>query len=96
MVRVPREFYGLVRSAVSFVTMLQNKRVVLSCLSVNGSARTAKVAAMKQIRRNYRERILLSRRDANATNTKHPSFKDAERICRKMEETLSTIQSIDY
>jgi hypothetical protein len=84
------------RSAVTFVTMLQNKRVVLSCLSVNGSARTAKLAAMKQVRRNYREQILRSRREANAANTKHPSGKDSERICRKMEETLSTIQSIDY
>jgi hypothetical protein len=96
MVRVPREFCGLMRAAVSFVTMLQNKRVVLSCLSVSGSARTAKLAAMKQVRRNYREQILLSRREANATNTKQPSVKDSERICRKMEETLSIIQSIDY
>jgi hypothetical protein len=96
MVRVPREFCGLVRVAVSFVTMLQNKRVVLSCLSVNGSARTARLAATKQVKRSYRERILLTRREENATNNMHLSLKDAQRTCRQMEETLSAIRIIDY
>jgi len=108
MVRVPRAFYGMVRGAVCFVTRLglQNRRrVVLSVLSVSGSARTAKLRAMQQVRNSFRERILQSRRlersaavtaAAATANQQQPSIKEAHRICREFQETLTTIQSIDY
>jgi hypothetical protein len=58
--------------------------VVASVLSVNGSARTAKVATMSQIRRSYRNNL------KGVGDTE-----DFQRTCRKLEETLATIQNID-
>jgi hypothetical protein len=60
--------------------------VVASVISVNGSARTAKLATMAQVRKRYRP---ILRKDNNLKGN------DFQRACGKLEETLLSIQNID-
>jgi len=51
MIRVPRDVVGKVRTAVTYITELNKEFVACSVLSVNGSARTARLASMREIRK---------------------------------------------
>lgn len=51
MIRVSRDSCGLVRAAITLLTSFQGRSVVASVISVNGSARTAKRAAVLETRR---------------------------------------------
>jgi len=102
MVRTPREYCGLVRATITLLTSLSsnnsNQRVVLHVLSVNGSARTAKVTAIREVRRFYRDRLL---QQANKKTSGDPTMtslkdKDTAKLCRSMEEGLQQISSIDF
>jgi hypothetical protein len=77
----------MVRSSISLLTHLGPSEgpptVVASVLSVNGSARTAKLAAMAHIRKCFRLKL------------KDMEGKELQRACGKLEETLSSIQNID-
>ena len=54
VIRVPREGYGMVRASILFLTLLQSKSVVASVISVNGSARTARLATITEVQRRFR------------------------------------------
>ena len=103
-VRTPREYCGLVRATITLLTSLSNsnnnsnQRVVLHVLSVNGSARTAKVAAIREVRRFYRDRLLQSKKKTTGDPTAMISLseKDTARLCRSMEDGLQQISSIDF
>mmetsp|Transcript_26981 Transcript_26981/g.44938 ORF Transcript_26981/g.44938 Transcript_26981/m.44938 type:complete len:167 (+) Transcript_26981:29-529(+) len=51
MIRVPRSTANQVRTAVTYMTTLNEKNIVASVISVNGSARTARLSAMHEIRK---------------------------------------------
>lgn len=55
IVRVARDTCGLVRAAIAFLTTVQGSSVVVSIISVNGSARTAKRVAMSKLRHSFRQ-----------------------------------------
>lgn len=73
---------------MTLLTILNNKRIVLSVLSVHGSARTAKVEAIRAVRRFYRERLVDSKPFIGR--------KEIDRLCRSMEDSLDIIVNIDY
>lgn len=56
MIRVARDSCDMVRAAICFTTSILGKSVAASVLSVNGSARTAKRAALLEMRRNFQKR----------------------------------------
>jgi RNase P/RNase MRP subunit POP5 len=87
LLRVPREFHGIVRSAITLMTSVgaNNRPVVASVISANGSARTAKIATIAQVRRSYRENL-----KANPINEK-----ELHKTCKALEDALSAIQNID-
>ena len=62
MIRVPRDGANHVRTAITFMTTLYNKEIVASVLSINGSARTARLAIMQEIRKRANE-ISLTAKD---------------------------------
>ena len=94
LIRVPREFYPMVRASVTLLTQLvvvstyqpnnNNKnatttptnitRLALHVLSVHGSARTAKLQALRRVQKLYRDRILLVTR---RLGDKRPPSSDA-------------------
>ena len=96
MVRTPREFCGRVRASITLLTLLNNQRVVLAVMSVNGSARTAKVAAIRELRRFYRDRILVAKRNGKDRKSQVMNAKDTVKHCRLMEDALERIATIDF
>lgn len=117
LIRVPREFCGTVRAAITLLTTIQMQQqqqqqrqpqrsvaVTVTVLSVKGSARTAKMEAIRHVRRFYRERLLLlMRKQANDDKTrdggggKALSRKETDQMCRSMEQTLDIlVNNIDY
>ena len=81
MIRMPREGYGMVRASIMFLTLLQSKAVVASVISVNGSARTARLAAISEVQRLFR----------GHHSQKNPSKKEVIQL----ELRLQQIQAID-
>ena len=77
----------MVRSAITLMTSVgaDNRPAVASVISVNGSARTAKLATIAQVRRSYRENL-----KANPYNEK-----ELNKTCKTLEDALSAIQNID-
>jgi RNase P/RNase MRP subunit POP5 len=51
MIRVPREIAAHVRTAIVYMTSINSQPVVPTVVAVNGCARTAKLAAMKETRK---------------------------------------------
>jgi hypothetical protein len=94
MIRVPREWYGNVRAALTLTTNLDNNtngvvQIVLRTFAVHGNARTAKIAAIRQVNDTYRRLIIL--RQQQQSNNK----KETEKLCVELEETLSLIQKLE-
>ena len=67
--------------------MERRPSLVASVLSVNGSARSAKLAAMGSVK-NYFSKRILSKSDDNSKEGRHE-------ILKNLESTLAAIQSID-
>lgn len=59
MIKVPRDSSNLVRSAITIMTQLNNVPMVATVLSTNGSARTAKLATIRELKRMFQNRYAL-------------------------------------
>jgi RNase P/RNase MRP subunit POP5 len=53
IIKVPREYCPMVRSALTFITSINDANTVISTVSVHGSARTVKMAALDLMRKNF-------------------------------------------
>ncbi|KAL7578438.1 hypothetical protein ACA910_012829 [Epithemia clementina (nom. ined.)] len=85
LLRAPRSDYPKVRCTLTLMNILDRRRVVVSILSVNGSARTAKRTAIDQIRRIYRQRLTIS------------LSKDEVNVeCARLEDSLSALHAIEF
>ena len=98
LIRVPREYCHLLRASLTMLSDIQNKCVALSVVSINGSARTAKISAIKQIQNCYRKKIscLIDRCDNTDGRIPSTTRKHIDRLCQSMEEALEVITNIDY
>ena len=98
LIRVPREYCQIIRASITLLNEIQNKRVAVATVSVNGSARTAKMNAIKQIQSCYRKRLmrLVDPHDNTDGRISNTTRKDMDRLCQSMEETLDIITNIDY
>jgi hypothetical protein len=94
LLRAPRDAAGPVRASLPFVATIAARRVAVLALSAHGSARTAKLAAIRRVRAHYRERILRLRRRADAATNKARA--EASRLCAALENRLLTLQAIDF
>lgn len=98
LIRVPREYCHLIRASLTMLSDIQNERVAFSTISLNGSARTAKISAIKQIQNCYRKKIssLIDRCDNTDGRIPNSARKHIDRLCQSMEEALEVITNIDY
>ena len=98
LIRVPREYCQVIRGSMTLLNEIQSKRVAISTVSVNGSARTAKINAIKQIQNCYRKLLsnLLDPHDNSTGRISNSTRKEIDRLCQSMEETLDIITNIDY
>jgi hypothetical protein len=91
----------MIRAAITLTTHIgvasgaKPQRTALSVISVNGSARTAKIAAIRQVQGFYRK-IFLPPLSAETTGRVLSNSKDAARMKRAMDETLDALINIDY
>mmetsp|Transcript_29536 Transcript_29536/g.53413 ORF Transcript_29536/g.53413 Transcript_29536/m.53413 type:complete len:162 (-) Transcript_29536:69-554(-) len=79
IIRVARDSCDMVRVAICFTTVIQGKSVAASVVSVNGSARTAKRAALLELRQNFRQE----------------NFSMDKKSLVALEERLNMIQKIE-
>lgn len=91
MIRVPREFNALIRAAITLITTIQRKRVIATVISVNGSARTAKLTAMRELRQSLRRDL----QRQSADGEEQLDQKHLDGVVRELEERLDTIRNID-
>jgi Rpp14/Pop5 family len=98
LIRVPREYCQVIRAAITLLTETRNKPIVVTTLSVKGSARTAKIDAIRQVRWHYRIRLnkLISRNRSIDERISKNTRKDIDRLCQSMEDTLQIITNIDF
>mmetsp|Transcript_20544 Transcript_20544/g.58939 ORF Transcript_20544/g.58939 Transcript_20544/m.58939 type:complete len:206 (+) Transcript_20544:97-714(+) len=59
ILKVPREYGSMVRSALTFITSINDANAVLSTVGVHGSARTVKMAALQLMRKNFNQATAL-------------------------------------
>ena len=55
IVKVPRDKYKMIRAAFTLLTHINDMPVVVSITSVNGSARTSKISALRTLRKWFDE-----------------------------------------
>ena len=97
LIRVPREFYPMIRASVTLLTQLvvsanhtANKpndtttpttmtRLALHVLSVHGSARTAKLQALRRVQKLYRDRIVRVTQRLDDNDDKRPTNANVRR-----------------
>jgi hypothetical protein len=97
LLRVPREYCQAIRASMTLLTQLRNQRIAISVLSVSGSARTAKIDAIKTTRHYYHERLrTLVRSYENEGHVTTSSQKEIDIVCQSMEETLHNILNIEH
>jgi hypothetical protein len=82
----------MVRCTLSFITEINNRRVALTIYSIHGSARTAKVQAIRNVRDFYQQQILYLK----SSNLSNGNFtpKEVNRICSLMETTINDVNTI--
>lgn len=57
MLRVPRDSANMVRSAITFLTQVREEPIAAVVVSTSGSARTAKIAALRAIKKAFRKKF---------------------------------------
>ena len=84
LISVPRQDCGSIRAAISFLTVLRSsQRVAVTTLQVSGSARTAKLAALRFLPQLYREH-----------RHKFGETEGEEKFPQKLVEAMATIRKI--
>lgn len=81
----------MVRASLVFVTSIRQVKVSMQTLSIHGSARTAKLAAIRHIRSFYRSEILYLRTQAPPDTAARTT-----KLCTEMENRMMILQAIDY
>lgn len=92
LIKVPRDASDLVRSAITLLTKVNDESIVATVISTNGSARTAKLATLRLIKRKFRNRVGVGNANVKA------NANDAIRIgkeLRNLEDQLELVRNID-
>jgi hypothetical protein len=69
--------------------------IVASVISVHGSARTAKLATLREIRGLYRQRIHVLRQSHQDKESTKYVKREEKKLCLELQERLLTVQGID-
>lgn len=84
VVKVPREDCDLIRSAITLLTQIQDEPITAVVLSTSGSARTAKIAAMRQVKKAFKMKYS----DVNNTNV-------GKKELQKLEVLIDQVRGMD-
>ena len=86
ILKVPREYSPMVRAALTFITSINDANAVLSTIGVHGSARTAKMAALHLMRKNFNEATSMGGGDMTDDNKKRKGSAGDGAVLTKAEE----------
>mmetsp|Transcript_2758 Transcript_2758/g.4284 ORF Transcript_2758/g.4284 Transcript_2758/m.4284 type:complete len:187 (-) Transcript_2758:521-1081(-) len=94
MIRVPREFCNLIRAAITFITIIQKNPVIVRCISVNSCARTAKMVAIKEVKKYFRNNLHRQLQEVGDTLPAEDQ-KLIHKECNELGELLKVIRTMD-
>ena len=102
IIKVPREYSPMVRAALTFITSINDANTVLSTVGVHGSARTAKMAALDLMRKNFNEAASIGGGDRTDDNKKRKRSagdgtltKAEEKALLRLEARMDKIREMD-
>ena len=102
IIKVPREYSPMVRAALTFITSINDANTVLSTVGVHGSARTAKMAALDLMRKNFNEVTSIGGGDITDDNKKRKRSagdgtltKAEEKALLRLEARMDKIREMD-
>lgn len=95
--RVSRDACNLVRASLTFITSIKGITAIFSVIAVNGSARTAKIAFLHELRRSFKEesRSFEERFGRGRSVDQFPSAKREMKRMLKFEERLEKIRNME-
>lgn len=89
IIKMPREYCPMVRSALTLLTSINDVNVVMSTIGVHGSARTVKIAALAELRRNFNARNRLN------TGGGEGLSKQDEKALLRLEARMDKVRDVD-
>lgn len=102
IIKVPREYSPMVRAALTFITSVNDANAVLSTIGVHGSARTAKMAALDLMRKNFNETTPIGSGDMTNDNKKRKRSagdgtltKAEEKALLRLEARMDKVREMD-
>eukprot|EP00957_Ditylum_brightwellii_P154264 11739772-Ditylum_brightwellii.AAC.1 len=93
MIRANRSIAPHIQSAVTLLTTIESKAVILTTVSLNGSPRTAKLAALRYMKQSFSSSYH-DDDDSNKSMTKHERHL-YERELRRLKERLEQVRTVD-
>ena len=101
IIKVPREYCPMVRSALTFITSINDANSVLSTIGVHGSARTVKMAAL-QLMRNHFNKATAFDKDVKDDKKKRKRSggdtaltKAEEKLLLRLEARMDKVREMD-
>ena len=58
IIKVPRDHHKMIRAALTLLTEINHQQVVTNVISINGSARTCKIAALRTMSKWFHNNII--------------------------------------
>ena len=102
IIKVPREYSPMVRSALTFITSINDANAVLSTVGVHGSTRTVKMAALDLMRKNFNEANSIGGGDTTGDNKKRKRSagdgaltKAEEKAFLRLEARMDKVREMD-
>uniref|UniRef100_A0A7S2EPX0 Uncharacterized protein n=1 Tax=Trieres chinensis TaxID=1514140 RepID=A0A7S2EPX0_TRICV len=93
IIKCPRGSCGTVRSALTFLTSVAGRSVVVVSVAVCGSARTAKIAGLGELRRSFTAQGGSAGEQQGANQKK--ARKETEKALVELEERMEKVRAID-
>lgn len=89
LLRVPRDGCKVIRSSITLLRVCNQKRILCDVLSTSGTIRTAKRRLYQLLQNQYRTALKAALQEATSNQ------KEVERLCGKLQETLSRVNAIE-
>jgi len=99
IIKVPREYCPMVRSALTFITSINDANSVLSTIGVHGSARTVKMAALQLMRNHFNKATAFDVKDDKKKRKRSGGdtalTKAEEKLLLRLEARMDKVREMD-
>ena len=91
MIKIPRDKCNLVRAAVTFLTEIKEVPIVVSTIAVSASSRTAKIAALHELRYSFN---LNKQSHFRRCGVESISFKEESARLTELDKRMNNVRSV--